>query len=180
METDLQVPLHAVRHVGWLSHRHQLCNLNPLSPMKEMRPMKDVLYIVVHCSATRVSQQITVDDIDRYHRAKGWAGCGYHWVILQDGTIQAGRPESKAGAHVKHYNEHAIGVCYIGGLDNKGRDADTRTPEQKAALWFLLRDLKESYPKAKIVGHRDFPNVHKSCPVFDCQTEYSQLNGNQK
>ncbi len=53
--------------------------------------MKDVLYIVVHCSATRVSQQVTVDDLDRYHRAKGWAGCGYHWVILQDGTIQVVR-----------------------------------------------------------------------------------------
>ena len=148
--------------------------------MKEMKPMKEVLYIVVHCSATRKSQKWTVADLDHCHRAKGWACCGYHWVVLQDGTIQAGRPESKAGAHVRHYNEHAIGVCYIGGLDDKGREADTRTPEQKAALWFLLRTLKESYPKAKIVGHRDLPNVHKSCPVFDCQTEYSQLNGNQK
>lgn len=138
--------------------------------------MKEVLYIVVHCSSTRPEQNWTVDDIDRCHRAQGWAMVGYHWVIKQDGTIQQGREEKYAGSHVKHYNEHAIGVCYIGGKDAKGRTADTRTPEQKAALWFLLKDLKESYPQAKIVGHRDFPNVYKDCPCLDCQSEYASLN----
>ena len=33
--------------------------------------MKDVLYIVVHCSSTRASQTVTVEDIDRMHKAKG-------------------------------------------------------------------------------------------------------------
>ena len=145
---------------------------------KEMKPMKDVLYIVVLCSATRVNKKWTVEDIDRDHKAQNWAMIGYHWVIYQDGSIHKGRDEKYAGAHVKHYNEHAIGVCYIGGRDEKGRDDDTRTPEQKAALWFLLKELKESYPNAKIVGHRDFPNVHKSCPQFDCQSEYAELNAN--
>ena len=144
--------------------------------MNSMKPMKDVLYIVVHCSSTRASQTVTVEDIDRMHKAKGWAGVGYHWVIYQDGSIHEGRKEKYAGAHVRHYNEHAIGVCYVGGKDEKGRNADTRTPEQKAALWFLLKDLKESYPNAKIVGHRDFPNVHKDCPCLDIQTEYAELN----
>lgn len=142
-----------------------------------MLPMKEVLYLVLHCSSTRVSQKVTVDDIDRWHRARGWAGgCGYHWVVLQDGTIQAGRSEKFAGAHVKHYNQHAIGICYVGGVDDKGNYADTRTPEQKAALWFLLKDLKQSYPNAKIVGHRDFPHVRKLCPCLDVQKEYASLN----
>ena len=140
-----------------------------------MKPMKDVLYIVVHCTSTRVNQKWTVEDIDRCHQAKNGAMIGYHWVIYQDGSIHEGRKEKYAGAHIKHYNEHAIGVCYVGGLDEKGRYADTRTPEQKAALWFLLKDLKESYPQAKIIGHRDFPNVHKRCPCFDAQKEYATL-----
>lgn len=138
--------------------------------------MKDVKWIVVHCSYTKVGQKVTVEDISNWHQAKGWATCGYHWVIYQDGTIHPGRPEQFEGAHVKYYNAHAIGVCYIGGKDDKGRDADTRTAEQKAALWFLLRDLKEAYPQAKIVGHRDFPRVAKLCPLFDVQTEYAALN----
>ena len=139
-------------------------------------PMKDVLYIVIHCTATILSQRVTIDDIDRWHKARGFAQCGYHWFIDREGTIKEGRSEKLAGAHVRHYNQHSIGICYEGGLDEKGRPKDTRTPEQKAALWFLLEDLKKDYPNAKIVGHRDFPNVAKQCPCFDVQTEYSDLN----
>ncbi len=138
--------------------------------------MKEVLYLVVHCSCTRPNQAWTVNDIDRCHRAKNWAMIGYHWVIYQDGSIHKGRDEKYAGAHVRHYNDHAIGICYIGGMDAKGRYADTRTPEQKAALWYLLKDLKQSYPNAKIVGHRDFPNVAKKCPCYSPQAEYVSLN----
>jgi len=138
--------------------------------------MKEVLYIVLHCSATKLSQRWTVEDIDRIHRAQGWAMIGYHWYVDREGEIHEGRHEQYAGAHVKHYNEHAIGVCYEGGLDERGRPADTRTPEQKATLWYLLKDLKGSYPKAKIMGHRDFPNVHKDCPCLDAQKEYRELN----
>ena len=29
---------------------------------------------------------------------------------------------------------------------------------------------------AKIVVHRDFPNVARDCPCFDCQSEYATLN----
>jgi N-acetyl-anhydromuramyl-L-alanine amidase AmpD len=78
------------------------------------------------------------------------------------------------GAHARHYNAHSIGVCYEGGLDEKGRAADTRTPAQRATLIALLRSLKVDYPDARILGHRDLPNVHKDCPCFDC-SEYSNL-----
>lgn len=144
--------------------------------MKKMLPMKEVLWLVVHCTATKPNVQVTVDDLDRMHAARGWARCGYHWVIQPDGTIQAGRPETMAGAHLRHYNQHAIGICYVGGKDKNGKDADTRTPEQKAALHFLLRDLKAAYPQAKIRGHRDFPHVAKECPCFDAASEYADLN----
>ena len=33
--------------------------------------------------------------------------------------------------------------------------AGTRTPEQKAALRWLLRQLHRAYPRALIVGHHD-------------------------
>ena len=52
--------------------------------------------------------------------------------------------------------------------------ADTRTPEQKASLLKLLKQLKQRYPNAKIVGHRDF-NSHKNCPCFDARSEYAGL-----
>ena len=49
------------------------------------------------------------------------------------------------------------------------------TPEQKAALWHLLKELKRAYPHAQIVGHRDFPHVTKLCPLFDTRQEYASL-----
>ena len=71
------------------------------------------------------------------------------------------------GAHARHYNAHSIGICYEGGLDEKGKPADTRTPAQKDSLEDLLYGLSLDYPDAEILGHRDLPWVRKSCPCFD-------------
>ena len=142
--------------------------------------MRSITLIVIHCSAVRPGQQSSAKDIDGWHKKKGWKGIGYHYVVRRNGTIEVGRPLEMVGAHCLHRNRHSIGICYEGGLDGEGRPADTRTPEQKAALVALLRSLKQDYPDAAILGHRDLPNVHKDCPCFDAQSEYSQLNGNQK
>ena len=32
------------------------------------------------------------------------------------------------------------------------------------------------FPKAKVVGHRDFPGVAKECPCLDVAKEYGYLN----
>ena len=79
--------------------------------------MLSVEYLVLHCSSTRCNQNFTFEDLKRCHRAKGYAfDCGYHWYITRDGQYYEGRPEHVAGAHVRHYNQHAIGICYEGGL----------------------------------------------------------------
>ena len=107
-------------------------------------------------------------DIDRYHRSLGWKGCGYHYVIPTDGTIEVGRPEEVKGAHCKNHNNHSIGVCYVGGLAADGKTPkDTRTEEQKRALRILLEDLHKRYPKALIVGHCDLDPKKPCCPGFD-------------
>ena len=51
------------------------------------------------------------------HRARGFSQIGYNYVIDLDGTIEAGRPLTIAGAHCVGYNDHSVGICYIGGLD---------------------------------------------------------------
>lgn len=140
-----------------------------------MSLLKEVKYLVVHCTATPLSQRVSVEDIDRWHKAQGWSGIGYHWYVDRDGHIFPGRSEREAGAHVRGYNHCSIGICYEGGLDEQGNSADTRTPAQKAALLFIIKDLKQSYPNAIVLGHRDFPGVHKDCPCFDAKTEYSYI-----
>ena len=40
--------------------------------------MRIITLIIIHCSAVRPWQQSSVEDIDRWHRARGWKnGCGY-------------------------------------------------------------------------------------------------------
>ena len=112
-------------------------------------------------------------DIDRLHRSLGWKGCGYHFVIPTDGTIETGRPLEQVGAHCKNHNRYSIGVCYIGGLANDGKTPmDTPTEAQREALQGLLRELHQRFPKALIVGHQDL-DPSKSCPCFNVVNEFS-------
>jgi N-acetyl-anhydromuramyl-L-alanine amidase AmpD len=129
--------------------------------------MRRIDLIVIHCTASRPNQHISMELLHQMHRARGWRCCGYHYYITRDGQLHIGRPEEEIGAHARHYNAHSIGICYEGGLDDKGHAADTRTPAQRAALIALLRSLKVDYPRAEIVGHCEFEGVHKDCPCFD-------------
>ena len=135
--------------------------------------MRNINKIIVHCTATKEGKAFTANDITGWHKQRGFATIGYHWVVLLDGTIQQGRAEMTMGAHCKGHNANSIGICYIGGLDENGKSKDTRTPEQKESLLILLKELKKKYPKATIHGHREFAN--KDCPCFDAKNEYKTL-----
>tara|TARA_R110002126_G_scaffold78629_2_gene195659 strand:+ start:4679 stop:5128 length:450 start_codon:yes stop_codon:yes gene_type:complete len=149
--------------------------------------MRDIKYIVIHATATKEGKHFDSEDIDNWHKEKGWSGIGYHYVVLLDGMLEKGRKDDKIGAHVKGFNKNSIGVVYIGGLDKNGKPKDTRTELQKEALRELLKRLKWIYPKAEILGHRDFskdkngngiiePSEYmKHCPCFDAKTEYKNV-----
>ena len=136
--------------------------------------MRHIDLIVIHCSATRSNQNFPVTALIRCH-AERFGFTGYHYYITRDGTTYQTRHENLIGAHAKGYNQHSLGVCYEGGLDEHSIPTDTRTPMQKRALLKLLRRLKKEHPDARIIGHRDLPNVHKACPCFDAFAEYRDL-----
>jgi len=150
--------------------------------------MRNIKYIIVHCSATAEGRDFHAKDIDRWHRHRGFNSIGYHYVVDLDGKIEAGRPESQVGAHVYGHNANSIGVVYVGGVAKDGKTPkDTRTPAQKRALIDLLRKLKKQYPGARICGHRDLsPDLNhdgkiepaewvKACPCFNAEEEYAKL-----
>lgn len=130
--------------------------------------MNNITHVVVHYSATFEDQNLTVKDIDKMHKARGWKGVGYHYVIRRDGVVEKGRPDNVVGAHVAGQNSGKIGICCIGGCNratgpNKG--VDNRTPAQVRAQIALIKTLLSRYPKAKVVGHRDLASTQ--CPGFD-------------
>lgn len=138
---------------------------------KGLNPSR-VGFIVVHCSATRPSQNFDVNDIRRMHLQRGFLDVGYHFVIKRDGTIQRGRDLDRQGAHVSGYNHLSVGVCLIGGVSENDVNVpqDNFTPEQENSLRTVLALLRREFPNAVIQGHRDFPGVKKACPSFDVAT----------
>ncbi len=145
--------------------------------------MRKIDLIVIHCSATREDSPLSPLELDRMHRQRGFNGCGYHYYVRRDGQICSMRPVERIGAHAKGFNEHSIGICYEGGLDRKGRPADTRTERQRYSLRALVKVLRKDYPEVKkVCGHRDLsPDLNgngtiepeewlKQCPCFDVAT----------
>ena len=132
--------------------------------------MRKITEIIIHCSATTEGKDFTVEDIDRWHRQRGFSGVGYHFVIYRSGSIHAGRPTCQIGAHCKGHNTISIGICYIGGLSPDGKPKDTRTAAQKASLHALVEQLQEEFPLATVHGHNEF--AAKVCPCFDVQKEF--------
>lgn len=142
--------------------------------------MRSITLLIVHCSAVRPYQTSSAAQIDEWHKRRvthgiHWKGIGYHYVVRRDGTIEKGRPLWEAGAHCVNHNKHSIGICYEGGLDVNGVEADTRTPKQKAALRELLEKLHQQFPKALIVGHCDLALDGRKCPCFPAVSEYADL-----
>lgn len=145
--------------------------------------MRKIDMIVIHCSATRADVPLSPRQLEEMHRKRGFDGCGYHYYVRRDGEICTMRPVDRPGAHAKGYNQHSIGVCYEGGLDEQGRPADTRTELQKRSLRVLVRVLAMDFQTRRIVGQRDLsPDLDgdgviepeewtKVCPCFDVGTE---------
>ena len=128
--------------------------------------MRTIDKLIIHCSATPEGRAVTVEEIDSWHKERGFDCIGYHYIIYLDGSIHLGRSIEKAGAHCVNHNKNSIGVCYIGGLEKDCKTPkDTRTDAQRKAMRNLISELKAQYPNASIHGHHEFAN--KACPCFD-------------
>jgi hypothetical protein len=115
-------------------------------------------------------------ELDRFHYKRGFEiSCfgkvyhiAYHYLILPDGQIQAGRPERCEGAHARGYNSY-LGIALVGdfsSVDNPdGQKGPIRpTVQQIAALVRLCRTLREKYkiPLQHVMPHSDVSRT--ACP----------------
>lgn len=132
--------------------------------------MRAITTIVIHHTA---SEHATVEQIDRWHYARGFRrraiprerfrphlkAIGYHFVIYRDGSIHKGRDLDEMGAHAKGANKGSVGICLVGN----GRF----TPAQWSALDALIKELCISLGRdLDVQGHRDATTGTK-CPGFD-------------
>lgn len=129
--------------------------------------------LIIHCAATPNGRVHDVYDIDRWHRQAGfrrtqaWRArqndglghIGYHFVIYLNGAVATGRHLDEIGAHARGFNAKSIGACLIG--------TDRFSLNQWHSLRAGVLALRDLYPALRILGHRDLPNVNKTCPGFD-------------
>lgn len=141
--------------------------------------MRNVTDLVWHYTATFDDDDIGAKEIDAMHKARGWSGIGYHFVIRLDGTVELGRPVEQIGAHVKNQNTGKIGAVTVGGLRRATGGlvgVDTRTKAQIASQIALTRDLLARFPTIRNVrGHRDY--MATQCPAYDVATWWASVSG---
>jgi len=124
-------------------------------------------YLAVHHAAAVYPGARGIDHVRSaatYHvQNRGWPGIGYHICLAEE---VKGGPIARYDTsdletrrfHVADRNAHALGVCCLTDFGN-------RIPESKwiDALAEVLRELRERYPDAEVVGHREIV-AERSCP----------------
>jgi N-acetylmuramoyl-L-alanine amidase len=135
--------------------------------------------IVIHHTAV-IPGENTVPrsqrDIDKYHRARGFEilcfgriyHVAYHFLIMPNGSVKAGRPERCEGAHAQGYNSY-LGISVVGDFSSEDNPAGKKGPtrpsaKQIASLIQLCRRMKDRYhiPLQHIVRHSDISSTR--CP----------------
>jgi N-acetylmuramoyl-L-alanine amidase len=128
--------------------------------------------VILHCAAIKTgffdgkTAAYVRAEIDRWHKARGFSGIGYHGLFMPDGEFIQGRPYTQVGAHVLERNRGTIGFLMIESreITRMGDFGDWFTQEQRRAVRGRIRTL----PGIKwVTGHNDYAN--KLCPGFKVQ-----------
>ncbi len=135
-----------------------------------MKTIRDIKYIVVHCTAT--PPNTTIESIKRFWKEqRGWGDVpGYHYIIERNGNVIKLLDESKNSYGVYKHNSSCVSLAFIGGIDKEGKPTDNRSDAQKHVMFNLIVSHTEKYPKAEVLRHRDFAGVKKACPCFDVKS----------
>ena len=114
-------------------------------------------YCAIHHSAS--SRSTRAEDLERWHRERGFDEIGYTWVIEGDGSVVAGRSVRKNGAHVKGKNRRSLGICVVGD-NTKVRSRWSRA--QVEALREVILSIELLFPGIRFVGHNELAPT--ACP----------------
>jgi len=125
------------------------------------RKTTEIKYLVIHHSAS--IHEGTPDDIALFHKARGWGGVGYHFIITKDGKVWYVGDIGTARANVANMNEKVIGICLIGDF-TEYLPSDEQIESTHLLCKFLLE--QPQWPNIKdwddVVGHKELDAT--ACP----------------
>ncbi len=135
--------------------------------------------IIIHHSAVLPGDTTVPSDpreIDEYHQARGFAvvcsgktyHVAYHYLIMPDGKVVAGRPERCHGAHARGYAAY-LGISLVGDFSSADNPSGKKglthpTAKQLQSLIQLCRRLMRQYhiPLQRVLRHSDVTRTR--CP----------------
>lgn len=154
--------------------------------------MKELKYLIIHCTATREGQSIGAEHIKAWHTSpppagRGWSKVGYSDLILLDGDRHKfvnhdgdkWIESNEITNGVKGMNSISRHVCYVGGVSVDGKKAkNTLTNAQSQTLESIIREVIAYKPDILIAGHNQFDN--KACPSFWIPTYLKMIGVDDK
>ena len=127
--------------------------------------------IVVHQTDSEDRGSFSPYNTAEYHvNTNDWAGIGYHYYILDDGTIYQTQEDSVISYHASGKNQDTLGVAITGehtcSYNEPENNYDIISAKKYNALVYTLAKLTNKYSNIaveKIVGHSETGSP-KSCP----------------
>lgn len=99
-------------------------------------------------------------EIQRWHRQRGFATVGYHFVVSPSGRVFRGRPVDRLGAHVLRHNAGTVGICLMGNFET-----ERPTAAALAALDHVRARLVPGGSGVPLLGHREHSGHERNlCP----------------
>lgn len=130
--------------------------------------------VVVHHTGNMYDDDMNAEQIHGIHLAQGWSGCGYHYIVRKDGSIEIGRPEWAMGSHAYGENWHTVGVHLCGNFE-----IASPTEQQIESAAYLIGWICERYnivpDKKHVVGHRDL--MPTACPGEFLYEQLQKIRG---
>ncbi len=135
--------------------------------------------ITVHHTVTANEAQdgaTQVRNIQNFHmNSNGWSDIGYHFIISWDGTIYAGNPEDRIGAHAGGENTGNLGIAVLGSFHQGVSPSDA----QIDSLTQMLRHLGDKHgialDRSNVMGHGEWPSQSTQCPGENLRSQLDQV-----
>jgi len=117
------------------------------------RPREAIKRVIIHHTVTLAPpERIAAVQIRRY----GWAGIGYHFIVMPDGTIYQTQPLTTVSHHTNKFNADAVGLALSGNFTDAPPPAVQLDAAAHLCAW-LLGEL--GLGKSAVIGRNELEPV---------------------
>lgn len=136
--------------------------------------MRKFTEVVVHATGTTKNVDVNYDSLLSQAVSVGQDNVRFHFIILNDGTLQVARPIASVGNHsLANHNENSIGIVLVGGRLGNRKSTEKRysskafTLEQYNTLNAFLKAFYTVVPGGQVWGQNNIDPTVSADPYFD-------------